>query len=101
MKTRTSVAAAAFLLGLGISAPIASAYPLQHNSDETTTTSTSAPTTTTITDPGDDPGDELGEETTQASGSLPVTGGDVVGIALIGAGAVAAGTLLVRRTRKA
>jgi hypothetical protein len=33
-------------------------------------------------------------------GSLPFTGGDVVGLALIGAGAIAGGTVLVRSGRK-
>jgi LPXTG-motif cell wall-anchored protein len=99
MKTKITVVAAAFLLGLGIGAPIASAYPLQHK-DETTTTTDPGDETTTTT-PIADPGQQLAGEATQASGSLPVTGGDVVGIALLGAGAVAAGTVLVRRTRKA
>jgi hypothetical protein len=35
------------------------------------------------------------------SGSLPFTGGDVVGLTVIGAGALAIGTVLVRRSRKA
>src|SRR4051812_46871007 len=35
------------------------------------------------------------------SGSLPFTGGDVVGLALIGAGAVIGGTALVRSGRRA
>lgn len=35
------------------------------------------------------------------SGTLPVTGGDIAGLALIGAGAVAAGAVLVRRSRRA
>lgn len=36
---------------------------------------------------------------TAPSGSLPITGGDVVGLALIGGAAVGAGALLVRRSR--
>jgi hypothetical protein len=32
--------------------------------------------------------------------SLPVTGGDIVGLTLIGGAAVAAGTMLARRTRR-
>jgi len=37
---------------------------------------------------------------TAPSGSLPITGGDVVGMTIIGAGALAVGTVLVRRSRK-
>jgi LPXTG-motif cell wall-anchored protein len=33
-------------------------------------------------------------------GTLPVTGGDVLGMAAIGAGALAAGAVLVRRNRR-
>ncbi|MCU1461624.1 MAG: hypothetical protein JWO37_1699 [Acidimicrobiales bacterium] len=36
-----------------------------------------------------------------SSGSLPFTGTDVIELSLIGVGAVAAGTVLVRRTRRA
>lgn len=35
------------------------------------------------------------------SGGLPLTGGDVVGMTIIGAGAVAIGTVLVRRSKRA
>lgn len=35
-----------------------------------------------------------------SSGSLPFTGGDVVGLAIVGAAAAGAGTILVRRSRK-
>lgn len=35
------------------------------------------------------------------AGSLAVTGGDIVGLTIIGAGAIGVGTLLVRRTRRA
>jgi LPXTG-motif cell wall-anchored protein len=35
-----------------------------------------------------------------SGGTLPVTGGDAVGLAVIGAGAVAVGALLVRRSRR-
>jgi LPXTG-motif cell wall-anchored protein len=34
------------------------------------------------------------------SGSLPLTGGDVVGMSIIGAGAIAVGTVLVRRSKR-
>jgi uncharacterized surface anchored protein len=34
------------------------------------------------------------------TGTLPVTGGDIVGLLVIGAGATAAGTVLVRQSRR-
>lgn len=36
-----------------------------------------------------------------AGGSLPITGGDVAGLTVIGLAAVGAGTVLVRRSRRA
>ncbi|MDQ3758179.1 MAG: hypothetical protein M3394_10065 [Actinomycetota bacterium] len=40
------------------------------------------------------------QESREAGGTtLPVTGGDIAGLALLGAGAVALGTVLVRRGR--
>lgn len=42
----------------------------------------------------------LGVQESRESGTtLPVTGGDIAGMALLGAGAVALGTVLVRRGR--
>jgi hypothetical protein len=38
--------------------------------------------------------------TKPAASTLPFTGGDVAGLALIGAGAVLAGTVIVRRSRR-
>jgi hypothetical protein len=43
---------------------------------------------------------ETGSTGTQSSESLPFTGGDVVGLVLIGAGAILGGTALVRQGRK-
>jgi hypothetical protein len=37
---------------------------------------------------------------TRTSSTLPFTGGDVAGLALIGAGAAIAGTVMVRRSRR-
>ena len=43
----------------------------------------------------------LGESITRSSGgdTLPVTGGDIAGLVAVGAGAIATGTVLVRRSR--
>lgn len=47
-----------------------------------------------------DPGTKvLGTTATRDPGSLAVTGGDIVGLVALGAGAVGAGTFLVRRGR--
>jgi hypothetical protein len=43
----------------------------------------------------------LGVEQSRDPATLPVTGGDLAGMALFGAGAVALGTVLVRRSRPA
>jgi hypothetical protein len=49
-----------------------------------------------------DPLEVLGvQESRDPGGTLPVTGGDLAGLAFLGAGAVALGTLLVRRGRTA
>lgn len=38
---------------------------------------------------------------TSSTATLPITGGDVLGLALLGGGAIAAGAVLVRRSRRA
>lgn len=43
----------------------------------------------------------LGVQETNDPGALPVTGADLAGLAFLGAGAVALGTVLVRRGRTA
>lgn len=61
-----------------------------------------------VSPPGDDVlGTDLSRTTPAATaptdaagGSLPVTGGDVVGLTIIGAAAVGTGVVLVRRTRR-
>jgi hypothetical protein len=57
------------------------------------------------TPPPSNPTQDTGSKAVEATGaqsqdSLPFTGGDVVGLALIGAGAVLGGTALVRQGRK-
>jgi hypothetical protein len=44
---------------------------------------------------------QSGSESSNPSGELPFTGGDVVGLALIGAGAIIGGTALARSGRRA
>ena len=41
----------------------------------------------------------LGETVSRGGQGLPVTGGDVMGLTALGLGAIAAGTILVRRSR--
>ncbi len=47
-------------------------------------------------------GSEVSTETesSESSDTLPVTGGDLLGLTVIGLGAVGAGTLFVRRSRR-
>ncbi len=45
-------------------------------------------------------GSTVKANTTTNSSTLPFTGGDVAGLAVIGAGAALAGTVLVRRSRR-
>ena len=46
-------------------------------------------------------GSNVRAATTTRTSTLPFTGGDVAGLALIGAGAAIAGTVMVRRSRRA
>lgn len=47
-----------------------------------------------------DPGSQVAANTTSNS-TLPFTGGDVIGLAALGAGAAAAGVVMVRHSKKA
>lgn len=47
-----------------------------------------------------DPGAQVKAETAAKSETLPFTGGDVAGLAAIGAGAVVAGAVIVRQSRR-
>ena len=52
-------------------------------------------------DPGDPGGTtDVKPATASKSSTLPFTGGDAAGLALIGVGAVAAGTVFVRQSRR-
>jgi hypothetical protein len=50
--------------------------------------------------PPSDPGAQVEANTAAKSATLPFTGGDVAGLAAIGAGAVLAGAVIVRQTRR-
>jgi hypothetical protein len=56
------------------------------------------------TDPGGkvvtDPGSQVSPNSATKASTLPFTGGDVAGLAMIGAGAVLAGAVVVRQTRR-
>ena len=54
-------------------------------------------------DPGDppaDPGSQVAANTTTNSSTLPFTGSDVAGMAVIGAGAALAGVVMVRHSKR-
>lgn len=90
---------AAFVLGPAIAATAAPAYPpVTVDPNVVSTSSTSRPgavTRRTI------PTEVLGEQISRgADGSLPVTGGDVLGLAAIGAAAALGGGILVRASRR-
>jgi hypothetical protein len=50
--------------------------------------------------PPSDPGAQVEANTASNSSTLPFTGGDVAGLAAIGAGAVVAGAVIVRQSRR-
>jgi hypothetical protein len=50
--------------------------------------------------PPSDPGSQVEANTATKAATLPFTGGDVAGLAAIGAGAVLAGAVMVRQTRR-
>ena len=90
MKTRNLIAGAALALSL-------SAAPALAQTAETGGTDVGGETTVR--------GDDLSrtpraEGTGGTRGALPVTGGDILGLAAIGAAAVGTGSVIVRRSRK-
>lgn len=52
------------------------------------------------TDTPGDPGAQVQAKTATKAASLPFTGGDAAGLAAIGVGAVAAGAVIVRQSRR-
>jgi hypothetical protein len=109
---RFGVALAVSLLGFAAFTGAATAQVAGCSFSSCTPEELAAPTTTTV------PAEVLGEEASVApapaqapaqveaagatapSGSLPFTGGDVAGLAIVGAGAVGAGAVMIRRSRK-
>jgi uncharacterized surface anchored protein len=57
-------------------------------------------TNCTPDDPSVSPNTDVKPATATKASTLPFTGGDVTGLALIGVGAVAAGTVFVRQSRR-
>ena len=96
------------LLSIGLASGIAVAeptYPPVTDPFIVSTTTTVAPNATTTTRGGTTrrtiPTEVLGVQVSRgADGSLPFTGGDIAGIALIGGAAVLGGGLLVRASRR-
>jgi hypothetical protein len=80
----TRLAIASGIAFVAIAPSVAGAYPDPGN---------------TPNDPSD-PGAQVEANTAAKSESLPFTGGDVTGLAAIGAGAVLAGAVIVRQSRR-
>lgn len=55
---------------------------------------------TTPNDPGDPADPQVKAKTATKAATLPFTGGDAMGLAVIGVGAVAAGAVFVRQSRR-
>lgn len=103
MKRRTAAGFAILAASAGMSMGALAAIPAHAADLYPPVTTTTDPGTTTTTDPGATTttlGTEvLGETATNSSG-LPVTGGDVLGLVVIGGAAALGGTALVRLSRK-
>ena len=82
-KRATRFAVASGIAFVAIAPTAALAYPTPSNQN-----------------PPSDPGAQVEANTATKSASLPFTGGDVAGLAAIGAGAVLAGAVVVRQTRR-
>ena len=98
MKLRSVVAGAAFAVAL-IGAPVAAGaqgYP------GGTTEVRDSNESSVLDNAVENPAPAVANTSTSSAptNTLPVTGGDVVGLVLIGGGLVAGGTVLVRRARR-
>lgn len=92
-KTLTLSAVLGFLM-LMVLAPAASA---QNDYSNPTTPQESPPV---VENDGQDRSEVLGEEVERSTEVLPVTGGDIIGLAVIGLGAAASGTAVVAASRR-
>lgn len=81
-------AAAAGGIALAVLAPATAAFAADYPNGNTPGTPT-------------DPGSQVKSNTASNSSSLPFTGSDVAGLAVIGAGAALAGVVMVRHSRRA
>ena len=80
---RLAVASGIFVAALAPTAAFAAPYPDGGGNNAT-----------------NDPGTQVEGTSASRSSSLPFTGGDVAGLALIGAGAAVAGFVMVRHSRR-
>lgn len=105
--TRTKVFAAAGVLALSLALPLGPAAAAE---DDATTAVLEATdelyvggvTETRTVTPAEARGQTISATPpVQAQQQLPVTGGDVLGLVLLGAGAIGAGAVMVRRSRSA
>jgi hypothetical protein len=88
MSGRALRVAAASGIVLGVLVPTTAAFAADYPSGGTTP-------------PPTDPGSQVAASTaTNHSSTLPFTGGDVAGLAVIGAGAALAGVVMVRQSKK-
>ena len=99
-RTAAGIAVLAATAGMSMSAlaviPAHAADPYPPRTLPTDPTTTTDPGATTTTAGAE----VLGETATNSSSGLPVTGGDIVGLVVIGGAAALGGTALVRYSRK-
>ena len=93
MSVRSTIAASAVAAGLVLAMPVAASAQADDYTREPTEVSGE-----TFSRP-ERPTRVAGTTVSRDPGSLAVTGGDVLGLAALGAGAIGVGTVLVRRGR--
>ena len=96
-KARRALVAGA--MGLGLLVSVAGPADAQTSYGGTGTPTTAAPNTAGATEVRQTPAPQV-RGATQSRSTLPVTGGDAVGLSVIGAGLVAAGALAVKGARR-